>query len=49
MEMIEQRNLSSHEYDEQEVSRLIERAGRFGRAFQDLLQTLEEQYRSIHS
>jgi nucleotidyltransferase substrate binding protein (TIGR01987 family) len=47
MEMIDQRNLSSYEYDEQEVLRLIERAGRFYSAFQDLFQTLEAQYRSI--
>ena len=40
--MIEQRNLSSHVYDEDEIKEILGRIGDYKNAFQGLLQMLEE-------
>jgi len=49
LEMIEQRNLSAHEYNEQEIARLIEKAGRFLEAFKDLYKKLETKHQEMRS
>jgi nucleotidyltransferase substrate binding protein (TIGR01987 family) len=40
--MIEQRNLSSHVYDEEEIKEILSKIGAYKNAFQWLLQSLEE-------
>ena len=40
--MIEQRNLSGHVYDEDEIKEILGKIADYKKAFQGLLQTLEE-------
>ncbi len=47
LRMIEQRNLSAHEYNEQEIARLIDLAKTFLGAFQALANTLEARYKEL--
>ncbi|MCX7787647.1 MAG: HI0074 family nucleotidyltransferase substrate-binding subunit [Spirochaetes bacterium] len=49
LRMIEQRNLSAHEYNEQEIARLIDLAGTFLEAFRALANTLEAKYKEVRS
>jgi len=49
LEMIEQRNLSAHEYNEQEIARLLEKAGRYLEAFEDLYRKLETKHQEMRS
>jgi len=42
IDMIEQRNISSHVYDEDEIKEILGKIGDYKKAFQGLLQTLEE-------
>ncbi|WP_456432424.1 HI0074 family nucleotidyltransferase substrate-binding subunit [Nitratifractor sp.] len=43
LEMIEMRNLSSHIYDEEEITVMIDEAGRFCAAFEELKRYLEKE------
>ena len=45
--MIEQRNLSSHVYDEDEIKEILGKIGDYKNAFQGLLQSLEERLKSV--
>jgi len=45
IDMIEQRNLSSHVYDENEIKEILDKIVGYKNAFQGLLQTLEDRLR----
>lgn len=45
MDMIEQRNLSSHIYDEDEIKEILGKIADYKNAFQDLLASLEERWK----
>ena len=47
IDMIEQRNLSSHVYDENEIKEILGKIGDYKNAFQGLLQSLEERLKSV--
>lgn len=46
IDMVEQRNLSSHIYDEDEIKEILDKIGNYRNAFKQLLLLLEEKFKS---